>query len=349
MSRMYQWGRSHLCHCHCIGPLATSALRRLELSSPRSCSIPLSARRSRIPRERSELSRRRVASATPAPIDQSSIGDDSSTQMFDLREKLRDLLDDGWVPGNERRFDVYEEDYGVRFFPFLRLFKDYYFRHEVRNFERIPDSGGALVVLNHGLFSVDPLFLGIDVWEKKNRLIRALTDRRAFKVPYVREVYRKMGVVEGHRETTIEMLRHGELCFAMPGGGLEWGKSSAQKYELLWEDHTGFIITALRAEVPIIPIATIGIDDVFTIPLSFRSGALGGLVRVPLFVFGWGPLPRPVKLVQYVGEPINFAEMGYTPADSEDPATVKELQLMVANTLTEMLKDGLKERQSKWW
>lgn len=263
--------------------------------------------------------------------------------------KLRNLFDDGFVPGNERRFDVYDEDFGVKLFPLFRLFKDYYFRHEIRNFERIPDQGGALIILNHGLFSVDPIFLGMEVWEKKHRMIRALTDRRAFKIPYLREAYRKLGVIEGHRDTTIKMLRHGELCFAMPGGGLEWGKPSSRKYELLWEDHTGFIITALRAKVPIIPIVTIGIDDVYTIPISFRGNVLGGNARIPLFVFGWGPLPRPVKLVQYVGEPIDFNEMGYSAADSDDRGMVKELQLIVRDTMTQMLHDGLEKRKSKWW
>lgn len=269
--------------------------------------------------------------------------------MIDLGKKLRDLLDDGWVPGSERRFDLWEEDYGVKLFPVFRLFKDYYFRHEIRNFERLPDRGGALMILNHGLFSIDPIFLGMELWERKHRILRSLSDRRAFKIPYLRQAYLKMGVVEGHREMTIEMLKHGELCFAMPGGGLEWGKSSARKYELLWEDHTGFIITALRAEVPIIPIATIGTDDVFTIPLSIRSKAFGGVVRVPLFVYGWGPLPRPVKLVQYVGEPIDFNEMGYTPADAENSGTVKKLQVLVRDSLARMLEDGLEERTSKWW
>ena len=155
-------------------------------------------------------------------------------------------------------------------------------------------------------------------------------------------------MVEGDRDAAIALLKQGELCFAMPGGGLEWGKPSSEKYELVWEDHVGFVITALRGGAPIIPVVTVGIDDVYTIPLSVRLRVLGAKARLPLFVHGWGWLPRPVKLTQYVGEPIRFDEMGYTEKDAEREDVVRALQAHVKTVMTAMLEAGLERRVSRW-
>jgi 1-acyl-sn-glycerol-3-phosphate acyltransferase len=262
-------------------------------------------------------------------------------------DRLSSLLD-GFEPGSQTQLDGYDEDFIDRHSTKLRFVKDHYFRFTIEGFEHIPDRGGALLILNHGLFSIDPYFLGVELWTRKRRLLRALTDRRSYMIPYVRELYRKIGVVEGDREAAIALLKQDEICFAMPGGGLEWGKPSSEKYELVWEDHMGFVITALRGGAPIIPVVTVGIDDVYTIPISVRVRALGAKARLPLFVHGWGWLPRPVKLTQYIGAPIRFDEMGYVEKDAESPQVVRELQVHVKGVMTGMLQAGLARRASRW-
>ena len=77
----------------------------------------------------------------------------------------------------------------------FRFLEQRYFRFTIENFERIPDRGGVLLILNHGFFSIDPYFLGLELWTRKRRLLRGLTDRRAYKVPFVRELFRRIGVV----------------------------------------------------------------------------------------------------------------------------------------------------------
>jgi len=262
-------------------------------------------------------------------------------------DRISSLLD-GFRPGDQTGLDLYDESFIDAHLRPFRFVKDHYFRFTIEGFERIPDRGGALLILNHGLFSIDPFLLGLELWTRKRRLLRALTDRRVYKVPYVRELYRKIGVVEGDRDTAVALLRRGELCFAMPGGGLEWGKPSSERYQLVWEDHVGFVITALRAEVPIIPVVTIGVDDIYTIRASVRATLLGAKTRLPLFVYGWGPLPRPVKLTQHIGAPIHFGELGYTRADADRPEILRELQAHVRQVMTEMLREQLTRRDSLW-
>ncbi len=49
----------------------------------------------------------------------------------------------------------------------------------------------------------------------------------------------------------------------LPGGLREAVKPSALRYRLLWGDRVGFVRAAIRNQAPVVPLATLGGDEIF--------------------------------------------------------------------------------------
>jgi len=182
-----------------------------------------------------------------------------------------------------------------------------YHRYEAHGLENVPRTGGALLALNHGPVPVDGPLLGDAIYRSMGRLPRALTDHLVLKMPVMRELFLAWGAVDGRPDMAAELLERDNLVIVMPGGAPEGFKSSAHAYELYWRQRKGFARVAIRHQVPVIPAACIGIDDLYTVPFDmFELGKRIFGVRSMPFPLAWGlgPVPKPAKLTHWVGEPI---------------------------------------------
>lgn len=130
---------------------------------------------------------------------------------------------------------------------------------------RIPGEGGALVVGNHAFGGLDGLVLGALIVRHTGRRPRFLADRNLFRIPGLPPALRAFGAVAGEPDAAVSLLRRGEIVVVYPGGVDEAFKPSAARHELRWGGRRGFAIVAMRAGVPIIPVAGIGIDDMVTV------------------------------------------------------------------------------------
>ncbi len=221
-----------------------------------------------------------------------------------------------------------------------------YFRYQVHGLSHVPRSGPALMVMNHGFLPVDALLLGAALHQSHRRLPRALMDRIFNYLPYLRETMLAFGAVEGRSDLAASLLGQGNLVIVFPGGAREAFKSTAQRYQLMWEDRSGFARLAIRTGVPVIPTVCIGIDDLY---LVFNDGysagrKLLGIKSLPLpLALGLGPLPFPVRLTAYVGEPLAH---GLPPQAAEDEDAVKAYRDQIQNATQALLTHGLAERRS---
>jgi hypothetical protein len=109
-----------------------------------------------------------------------------------------------------------------------------------------------------------PLFM-LEFYEKTGRMARALGDHFHFDVPVWRDLARKFGVVDGTRENCAALFEAGEAVLVFPGGGREVMKRKGEKYKLLWKERIGFARLAIQYRVPIVPFASVGIEDMFEI------------------------------------------------------------------------------------
>ena len=139
-----------------------------------------------------------------------------------------------------------------------------------------------------------------------------------------------------------------------PGGAKEALCAPEDAYRLHWENARGFVRTALRAEVPIIPLAGIGNEELYVqvVPKErVRESALGRFVSefigekyvMPIYM-GLGFLPFPTELHYIVGEPIHLP---YGPEAADDPEIVARLHREVTDTTQQLIYRGLDERKNK--
>jgi len=250
-------------------------------------------------------------------------------------------------PGDEHELDLADEELIDRGLKAVKV-AERYFRYELCGLDNVPSESGALIISPHSASAIEGFLLGLKIYQRDGRIPRGLTDHTVFKIPWMRDLTLRFGIVDGNRDNAVQLLERGELCFAMPGGGDEAFKSSAHRYELRWQGHDGFVRVALRAGAPIIPTVCIGADDIYWLPVDgMRAGRRLFGARFPLLLgFGIGPLPLPVKLTAYVGEPIEFDERGAAAADDEQ--VVARCHARVVDIVEGMLSDGLARRRSLW-
>ena len=214
-----------------------------------------------------------------------------------------------------------------------------YFHATLENKERIPQHGGALLVGNHAMMGIDGVVLGALVHRELGRQVRFLGEKNLWKIPVVRDVLTALGAVPGEPARAVAMLTNGELVGVYPGGIDDSWKPASERHRLQWRSRAGFARVAMRAGVPIVPIAGVGIDDMYTV--VGRERWLGRRIFVsprydfPLVYGRFGSLiPRraPQKFVAL--EPID------TRGDVNDDADVERIRKATFDALEVALRNG---------
>ena len=88
--------------------------------------------------------------------------------------------------------------------------------------------------------------------------------------------------MRGTRENCSRLLEAGEPVLVFPGGGREVMKHKGEKYKLVWKERVGFARLAIQHGVPIVPFASVGVEDMFEIVLDAEdllNSPLGSLLR----------------------------------------------------------------------
>jgi 1-acyl-sn-glycerol-3-phosphate acyltransferase len=240
------------------------------------------------------------------------------------------------------------------FLPLLRRLADSWFRVEVRGAENLPADGSALLVSNHaGTLPIDGMILQTVVYDEIGRYVRMLGADLIFKTPYSHDLARKTGTTLACQEDAERLLASNQLVAVFPEGFKGLGKPYADRYKLQRFGRGGFVSAALRAEVPIIPAAIVGSEEIF--PLIARAPALARVLGLPYFpitpLFPWlGPLgmiPLPSKWIIQFGEAITTDELGAGAAD--DSMIVFNITDQVRETIQQTLYALLMQRRSAFF
>ena len=240
------------------------------------------------------------------------------------------------------------------FLPVLRRLADSWFRVEVRGAENLPTDGSALLVSNHaGTLPIDGMILHSVVYDEIGRHVRMLGADLIFKTPYSNDLARKTGTTLACQEDAERLLASNQLVAVFPEGFKGLGKPYADRYKLQRFGRGGFVSAALRAQVPIIPTAIVGSEEIF--PLIARVPALARVLGLPYFpitpLFPWfGPLgliPLPSKWIIQFGEAITTDELGAGAAD--DPMIVFNITDQVRETIQQTLYALLMQRRSAFF
>lgn len=212
-----------------------------------------------------------------------------------------------------------------------------YHRHEAVGLEHIPEKGAAVLALNHSLATYDICLLFDAIFEMRHRVCRPLVDRLFYKVPYLGDLVQSIGAREGNHDNAKCILKEGHILAVAPGGMREALRPSTEKYQIRWRRRKGFVRLAIENQVPLILATCPKADDLYDVYPSLLTSTIYKRFRVPLFFasgFGYSFLPKPVKLVHYLSEPIYPPSLPKSPDKLE--SAVEEMHEHVVRKMLDL-------------
>jgi 1-acyl-sn-glycerol-3-phosphate acyltransferase len=230
-----------------------------------------------------------------------------------------------------------------------------WFRAEWEGMEKIPTDGGALLVCNHsGAIPSDAPVIMHGIEAELHRPVYGLADHLFKGLPVVGTMWARAGGVAAHPENAYRLLREQQqLALVFPEGTKGTGKLYKERYQLRRFGRGGFVEIAMRAGVPIVPIAVVGSEE--AMPIIAKVPALAKLLGVPYVpitanMLALGPLglvlPLPAKIKLRVLDPVEFD----VPADQErySRSRVMEEAEAIRVRIQDALYDMLRRRRSVW-
>ncbi|MFC5184275.1 lysophospholipid acyltransferase family protein [Actinomadura harenae] len=293
----------------------------------------------------------------PAAADQAGASGASGRPPSDERNPVERAVASGLSFLHRRLTGAYEVDeFGFDpelnasvLLPLARALYDHWFRVELEGLENVPAEGGALLVANHsGTVPLDGIMLSVATHDHLDRPLRLLGADLVYQVPVLAHLARKAGHTLACPADAARLLAKGELVGVFPEGFKGIGKPYGDRYKLQRFGRGGFVETALRAEVPIIPCAVVGAEEIY--PKIADLKPLARLLGLPYFPItptfpllgAAGLVPLPSKWLIRFGEPMSLADHG--PEAADDPMTVFNLTDHVREVVQQMVYDTLLRR-----
>ena len=213
-----------------------------------------------------------------------------------------------------------------------------WFGLEVSGWAHVPPAP-AYIVSNHSGGTSIPDVWGLMVaWTHQfgvGRPVHPLAHDMVFSVPSVARWFARLGVLRAAPGMGFEVLtRYQRDLFVCPGGDRETWRPWKDRYKLKFSGRTGYARLALRAGVPILPVAHVGAQHSLVVltdgarlartlhlPQLFRAEVFPVHLSLPwgLAVGPWPHLPLPVTLRYRIGPVVPFpvgAHPGEEPSDT---------------------------------
>src|SRR3954463_9082814 len=192
----------------------------------------------------------------------------------------------------------------------------HWFRAEWEGLEKIPTDGGALLVSNHaGAIPSDAPAIMHGIETELHRPVYGLPEYIFRELPVVGTMWSRVGGVTAQPDNAYRLLREQkQLVLVFPEGTKGTSKNYNERYRLRRFGRGGFVEIAMRAGVPIVPIAVVGDEE--AMPILFKIPALSRLLGLPYFPITanqlvFGPLLGnlmyfPAKFKLKVLDPVSF-------------------------------------------
>jgi 1-acyl-sn-glycerol-3-phosphate acyltransferase len=232
---------------------------------------------------------------------------------------------------------------------------DHWLRVEWEGFDKIPREGGALMVANHaGAIPFDAPSIMYGIERELDRPVYGLADEVFKKVPLVNVAWSRLGGVQAHPDNAYRLLREQQqLVMVFPEGAKGPGKLYSERYRLRRFGRGGFVQIAMRAGVPIIPLAIVGGEE--TMPILAKVPTLARALGVPYVPVTanmlLGPLaafvPLPAKMRIRVLDPVRLDVLPDQPRYSR--SRIMDTSEGIRHAIQEELYDMLRQRHSVWF
>jgi 1-acyl-sn-glycerol-3-phosphate acyltransferase len=241
---------------------------------------------------------------------------DASREAMDA--KRRDAGDGlgGWIADRAGEWDLSGQDETtMQRQKFLwNVLVDYWFRMEMDGWDNLPKSPVLLVGIHSGApFVWDAWTVGVQWWRRfgQERPLHGTAHDALMAIPVIGQYFRAMGVLPAAPDSIATALAEGRDVAVWPGGEVDSLRPWRERDRANLAGRKGFVKMAIRAGVPIVPIATVGGADAMPVLMRgdrlSRALKLDKMLRLKVFPLAislpWGiapaalpQLPLPAKI-----------------------------------------------------
>jgi 1-acyl-sn-glycerol-3-phosphate acyltransferase len=232
----------------------------------------------------------------------------------------------------------------------------HWFRVEWEGMEHVPREGGALLVANHaGALPSDAPAIMHGIETELGRNVYGMAENIFRSLPVVSTWWARVGGVAANPHNAYRLLREQQqLVMVFPEGTKGTSKHYSERYKLRRFGRGGFVEIAMRAGVPIIPIAVVGAEE--SMPILANVAPLAKLLGLPyapitanMLVFGPAGsfLYFPTKFRIRVLPPVHFD------VDPDQPRYSRSRVMDASEEIREQIQaalyDMLRQRRSVWF
>jgi 1-acyl-sn-glycerol-3-phosphate acyltransferase len=234
----------------------------------------------------------------------------------------------------------------------------HWFRVEWEGLEKIPANGGALIVANHaGAIPSDAPAIMHGIESELGRAVYGLAEFIFRDLPLIGTAWARNGGVTAQPDNAYRLLREQQqLVLVFPEGTKGTSKPFNERYKLARFGRGGFVEIAMRAGVPIVPIAVVGAEE--SMPIVWKIPGIAKALGVPYApitanMLLLGPLLGaigyfPAKFKLRVLDPISFDDVEPDQA-RYSRSKVMDTSESIRERIQEALYEMLRERRSVWF
>ncbi|HVQ49210.1 MAG TPA: lysophospholipid acyltransferase family protein [Mycobacterium sp.] len=225
---------------------------------------------------------------------------------------------------------------------------DHWFRMEFDGWENLPDPPVLLVGIHSGApFVWDAWTVGVQWWRRfgQDRPLHGTAHDVLMAMPLIGRYFRAMGVLPAAPDSMATALAEGRDVAVWPGGEVDSLRPWSERDRANLAGRKGFVKLAIRAGVPIVPIATVGGADAMPVLVRgdqlSRALRLDKLLRLKVFPIAvslpWGiapaalpQFPLPAKIRTRL---MPAVELDHDPERADDDAYLEEKYWEVQNSI----------------
>lgn len=232
-----------------------------------------------------------------------------------------------------------------------------YFDVDVKGWENLP-AGPVMLVSNHsGGTSIPDVWGFLSAWYRNygvDRPIHPIAHEMILATELTGRFFARRGIVRGSREIALAVLRdHRHDLMVMPGGDLDAWRPYKARFQVRFSGRVGYAYTALKAGVPVVPVAHAGVHEtlivltdgqriarVLGLPRLARASIWPVHLSLPwgLTIGPWPHLPLPARLRYRIGPAILPPEQ-LSPGEEPPEALVRAYDATVQAAVQRLLDE----------
>ena len=239
---------------------------------------------------------------------------------------------------------------------------DRYFRLEFDGFENLPQEPCLLIgVHSGGPLTMDAWTVIMAWWRQfgESRSLHGTAHDVLMNAPVLGEYFRRLGAISPSKENIQASFDRGDDVILWPGGEVDCYRPWTERDKAVLGGRKGFIRLAMKAGVPIVPVATVGGHDTLFVLSEGRGLAkklklkermrsevapitLSWPFGIALHLTPFQHVPLPAKIRTRIMEPIYLDN---DPKRLDDQEYVEEMYAQIEGTIQSGMDDLAAKRK----